>query len=165
MKNLNAQRALQVIRWIRPQFHFLVFWHTTISRHLINEGDIRLGLITLFLFVDPAKSSILPPTRHLTYLTVTTLAGNSNVGFNVRSCHKEYPQCPPYHSRSSSHAESNFASHEICAKSSAKTRLSNNSNSGASKFFMLRARVHEASVFPWSAVSLCKEWNNWDSLR
>jgi hypothetical protein len=63
MKNLNTHRVFQVIRWIPPQFHFFIFWHTTISRHLINERDFHLGQITLFLSVDPSKSGILPATR------------------------------------------------------------------------------------------------------
>jgi hypothetical protein len=31
----------------------------------MNKRDIRFGQITLFLFVDPAKSGILPPARQL----------------------------------------------------------------------------------------------------
>jgi hypothetical protein len=65
MKSLNTHRALQVIRWISPQFHFFVFWYTAISRYLINEREMRLSQITLFLLVDPVKSDILPPTRQL----------------------------------------------------------------------------------------------------
>jgi hypothetical protein len=44
---------------------FLGGWQFDTCRHLINERDIRLSQITLFLFIDPAKSGILPPTRQL----------------------------------------------------------------------------------------------------
>jgi hypothetical protein len=45
MKKLNTHRVLHVIRWILAQFHFFVFWHTTISRDLIHGRDTRLSQI------------------------------------------------------------------------------------------------------------------------
>jgi hypothetical protein len=59
----------------------------------------------------------------------------------------------------SDHALQNFASHEICAKSSAKTCLSNNSNSGASNFVMFVKIAESEHNIPISINALVREFD------